>query len=111
MSIILNIGLARNDGKPNNKLVETLAQLDGYLIDDLRLVNSRTEPTLVVELPITTDGAVSLCQRLCVALAQDCVAVYSLRTASGTLIGPAADKWGPFDLSLFYLPEGIRIID
>ena len=36
-----------------------------------------------------------------VALSQDCIAVYNPRTGVGKLIGPAAGKWGEFDLGYF----------
>lgn len=112
MSIVLNIGLARNDGKGNNRVVETLAQLEGYVLDDVRLVNSRTEPTLVVEVALVNLAiAAILCQRLSVALAQDCVACYSSDTGEGSLHGPKADAWGPFDPTLFYLPNSLTLAE
>jgi hypothetical protein len=37
-------------------------------------------------------------------LQQECIAVWILGSQRGVLIGPKAEKWGPFNIDLFLFP-------
>lgn len=111
MTTLLNIGLQRNDGRGDNRAVEVLAELPNLLITDLRLVQSHTERTLVVQ--INSDGTwiTDLCQRLCLLLAQDCIGVWHVESDNGVLVGPKANEWGPFSDDKFFLPNTLTLAE
>ena len=104
--ITLNIGLARNDGAPDNSLGKTLATLTASMpydsIVDVRTAQSSTERTLVVLCKETSLIRIhrTALMYLCEQLAQDCVAL-SDAPGLGELIGPNAKKWGSFDPDYF----------
>jgi len=114
MGIILNIGLAVNretnvvgnyasDVIPFN---EVLRALPTWHIADLRLLQSHTERTLVVELNTAAPWVLDVANRIALQFDQDCVAVYNRVTNEGRLIGPRADRWGAFNPALFFLCNG-----
>lgn len=62
------------------------------------------EPTFVIECSrpyYNLHGELDLLSR---ALQQDCIAIWN--GTSGALVGPRADKWGPFKAEYFILPNG-----
>lgn len=108
---ILNIGLARNDGAPDNGVLHVVVKLNqfGFRLKagEVHEVTHAlgTERTLVVEVyprdGIATRAAV---YRLSLELAQDCIAVGFVQdgtVTSGELIGPKAADWGEFDPAYF----------
>lgn len=109
MSIILNIGLQISKPTGATDLVpftEVLRALPTWHIRDLRLLQSHTEKTLVVELDSAHPWVLDLANRLALQFDQDCVAVYNTVTSEGSLIGPRADKWAPFNPAYFFFPNG-----
>lgn len=104
--MLLNIGLARNDGKPDNLPSAVLGLLSTRL-GDWSLVVSDTEHTLIVE--VFPDLSFMALWILCEDLAQDCVAVHSPGTESGQLVGPKAHEWGAFNPLQFILLDGTRL--
>lgn len=111
MAYTLNIGLARNDGLPDNRLVQVLYELDHHYISS-RIIGLRTsqplgtttvedwtEKTLIVQL----DGGITdFClTAFCIDLAQDCIAIRNDETGEGRLVGPNAEKWGAFNPDFF----------
>ena len=116
MTIILNIGLARNDNQPNHTQLEVINELtrSGLPVRTCVVVQSETEMTAVVRLAyagVTRHSAGSLRHTLHLVacfLHQDCVAVYDERAAGsgGYLVGPRASAWGEFNPTLFLLEDG-----
>ena len=114
MSIILNIGLdvSRPTGVIGNvatdliPFTEVIRALPTWHIADLRLLQSHTEKTLVVELDTTHEWILTLVNTLALRFDQDCIGVYNRVTGEGRLIGPRADKWGAFNPSYFFLTDG-----
>lgn len=104
MSYTLNIGLARNDGLPDNTLGETLQALSNARlikhIVTLRVAQSATEQTLIVKLRVA-EVFKSKINLLCELLAQDCIALRGGATNAGSLQGPNAAKWGEFNPDFF----------
>jgi hypothetical protein len=114
MSYILNIGLARNDGAPNNTVAQVLQgmQYTGLVYCTGQLLQSDTEPTLVVEVENTSGEDVSYTVgQLAEMLGQDCIAVCELPAGPGCglLAGPNADAWGEFNPEFFLLLDGSRL--
>jgi hypothetical protein len=110
--IILNIGLAGNGQTLDEHLVsESVAELVNGVGSFCALVQSHTEPTLVVEfVTAELDAAgvdvLTVASTICNQLDQDCVALYSTGVGAGFLIGPRASKWGPFNPNYFFLLDG-----
>lgn len=102
----INIGLARNDGLPDNSLKDTIYQcwkngLNIRFWKEARVFYGRwkgTEKTLVAV--ITGEPCPAVLSALCVILHQDCIAVKYV-DGTGELIGPNADKWGKFNPEYF----------
>ncbi|MBR8006559.1 hypothetical protein [Burkholderia vietnamiensis] len=112
MKLILNVGLARNDGKPDNGVLRTVAVLNrcGFMLVHGEVQQSTTEATLVAEVRYT--GMPGMHEHdlygVCRALAQDCAAMAFVGfdgIVYGALHGPQADKWGAFDPQYFILPR------
>lgn len=97
---LVNIGLARNDGRPDNKVDGVLAFLErlGFNIGAYRVAQSSTEQTLIVQLG--GPGALAMPAPFFDLLAQDCIAVRD-ETGQGSLVGPKAADWGEFDPAQF----------
>lgn len=107
MEVILNIGLNTNTGETLNHLT-TLRQV--ATVADIRqfaLVQSDTEPTLVVAANVNdVDYTV---KALSDELEQDCIAVYYPKTGHGKLVGEKAAAWGDFNPEFFFLLDGNRL--
>ena len=101
--IHLNIGLDAN-GRPVNPLTVLARFVPGLdVLADLRIVESSTEPALVVSLHALESIRP---HDIAIEFAQDCIAVYDDETGEGSLAGPRAAKWGPFDPQAFYMTDG-----
>ncbi len=102
--IHLNIGLTTNTGKPVNPLTVLARFVPGLdALTDLRIVDTGDERALVLAFAALDSIRP---HDLAVEFAQDCVAVFDDETGDGSLQGPRAEKWGPFDAQLFYMPDG-----
>jgi hypothetical protein len=115
--IILNIGLARNDGQPNHTLEHVVAELtrSGLIVQSgARVVQSDTEPTAVLRLTPATVARHSMSSLhhtlhlVACFLNQDCIAIHdtSHPATYGALVGPKAKEWGEFNPELFLLEDG-----
>lgn len=63
------------------------------------------EPTLVIECSRPSHHQLfDALELVSDSLYQDCVALWN--GTSGALVGPRADKWGPFNAEYFILPNG-----
>lgn len=98
MNAILNIGL-HVEGKLTLTIFEVIpvVNVTGVTVLRWRILQSTTEPTLVVE----TNLPLQPHQGLAVALLlrQDCIAQW--HNGVGELFGPKAEKWGPFNREFF----------
>ena len=101
----INIGLHRNTGGIIPAPVALNALRRGAEILRWRVVESDSEPTLTAEIRGDVDGEFLLA--LCDELSQDCIAV--IDSLGGTLIGPKADEWGPFNPAYFFTLAGERL--
>ena len=92
MKLILNVGLARNDGRPDNGLLRTVAVLNqcGFLIEHADVQMSETEQTLVAEVRVIRPATVDFDLYTAASrLAQDCIAAaYHIPTACTGHTGP-----------------------
>lgn len=112
MDFILNIGLkVGTSGNIPVELVKDMLWNADLSVKTERVVQSDTEPTLVVEVSSMNGPTLTLAllNRLSSDLGQDCVAVYRPKTQSGALIGPKAAAWGSFNPEFFILPDGTRL--
>lgn len=103
MTTYLNIGLARA-GQPDLTLADVERALfrSGIGIFSLDCRRSNTEMTAIVTLP----GPLNHTKADDIArwLDQDCIAHYDAAANEGRLVGPDAEKWGPFSLDYFLFP-------
>lgn len=112
MRFILNIGL---DPKATPEIAAHVAReilrANGFFtVGNSRIVQSDTEPTLVVG--VTPQPGIlvrSAIHQTAVDLGQECIAVWELLPRYGSLIGPGAAKWGAFDPHLFFMLDGRRL--
>ena len=114
MTYLLNIGLATSEGAPiSAQEAQEALTTQGFSISIHEVVNSTTEPTLVVLVtpPPAWRGREVYAHFFSVAqmLRQDCIAVFSYDAGRGALIGPAAESWGDFNSKLFYLFDGLPL--
>lgn len=115
--ILLNIGLAGNGQTLDEHLVsESVAELVNGVGSFCALVQSHTEPTLVVEfVTAELDAAgvsiLDVADTICRLWDQDCVALYHTGLRRGLLIGPRAAAWGPFNPNYFFLLDGRSLTD
>lgn len=102
MTVTINLGLARNDGEPDNTIAEALIAVSGGVeyVTAISTAKSETEKTLVVQFDFSSLSEAYL-YNLCEKLAQDCIAVRNDATHEGTLVGPNAAKWGAFNPKYF----------
>jgi hypothetical protein len=112
MKLHLNIGLARNDGRPDNGLLRCIAVLNqsGFLLHRADVQASDTEPTLCASVHyakakhfLKYDLHTVSCR-----LAQDCIVAVEIDQVGklhGELHGPECAKWAPFDQSFFLFPQ------
>lgn len=114
MQFHLNIGLARNDGKPDNTILHTVATMNrfGLLLVAGDIQQSATEQTLCAAVRYTGKQIVTpLLHALAKELGQDCIAQASidwLGKITGSLVGPNAEKWGAFDSKYFLFPRHLE---
>lgn len=107
MKLILNIGLDVNAtqtlpvGAVQSALVAANISWSNH-----KVVQSDTEPTLVVEADVDLWWKL---ERLSRTLRQDCIAVYNPNNGKGALVGDRAAEWGPFNPELFFLLDGTRL--
>jgi hypothetical protein len=115
--IYLNVGLKRNDnGKTlSHTFVKQVLRHLGLDVTDLQLFESDSEWTAVVSvcLPQKASCIEQFVDRVDAAAAflrQDCIAVvYNAKLGAGSLIGPEAENWGPFNPTYFIMPDGRRL--
>ncbi|NUX98752.1 hypothetical protein [Paraburkholderia youngii] len=111
MQFHLNIGLARNDGKPDNTVLHTVAALNryGFVLVTGDIQQSATEQTLCAAVRYHgKSGLHATLTALALELAQDCIAqaeIDWLGKITGQLVGPNASKWGEFDSECFLFPR------
>jgi hypothetical protein len=113
MRFILNIGLDVNATRLlAAHVVKQLVVAADFVINADRLVESDTEPTLVLDVTSLSGPSLTLAQLRALAtdLEQDCIAVYRPKTGNGALVGPRADKWGPFNPQYFFNLDGTRLV-
>ncbi|QYD70119.1 hypothetical protein KZJ38_07365 [Paraburkholderia edwinii] len=112
MKTILNIGLARNDGEPDNGILHVVAKINqyGFIIraGEIHEVTHAhgTERTLIAEVKYTRNEAYlpTAVYHLSQDLAQDCIAIANQSdngVISGAIYGPKAAEWGEFDPRFF----------
>jgi len=102
----LNVGLARNDGRVDNSVEQTLGALGvDFLVTGSRVAYSSSERTVVVTIS-TGEDPHKLLYALSKALGQECIAYQRTGSSVGWLVGPEAKKWGCFDLNQFISYEG-----
>ena len=109
MSLVLNIGLEIGQSGAYNGIAHTVEGLErlGLRIATLKVVESNTETTAVVELDRASFVGLNQIYRLAQALDQEAIAV--LLDGMGFLVGPQAAKWGLFDPAQFFLVDGSRL--
>lgn len=119
MEVILNIGLAGVPQEVDNvysigrkisafETALTSVKCLNFKPISWALVESDTEPTLVVR--ATHTGDVKACVNwLAEKLNQDCIAVYIPSKNEGHLYGPRASKWGDFNPEFFFMLDGSRL--
>ena len=122
MNIILNIGLngvpadlSYTNGVLNpidmRRALTAVQTVRAYGFDmrGAKIVQSDTEPTLVVRAHSDEPGLDNRIDMLSTALKQDCIAVWYPDQAWGQLIGPRAAEWGNFNPKFFIMPDGNRL--
>ena len=110
MEVILNIGLDVNATSTIAAHVALeIVKANGFLVRKHAVVQSDTEPTLVVTVSQFDGQLAGRIYSTAVDLQQDCIAVYSPRIQNGTLIGPKAAAWGTFNPEFFFMPDGTRL--
>lgn len=106
---LVNIGLARPDGKPDNTPGEVVAALRmaGADVSEMQVHKSDTEDTVVARLshPLTPDQAHAVSE----ALGQEAIAQHV--NGQGELYGPSAEGWRPFNPDYFLTMDGTRLSD
>lgn len=105
--ITLNIGLAV-DATPSiaAHVALEIVKANGFIVRRHKVVQSDTEPTLVVEV-VNDRYAAPAVLRTADDLSQDCIAIYD--GVKGHLLGPKAAEWGPFDPKRFITITGARL--
>lgn len=110
MQFLLNIGLeSKTLGKIAPVTAISAARLNGLTVTRTAVVQSDTEPTLVVEAQMSAVRAVRAIHTLAEDLGQDCIAAYYPGDAGWLLVGPRATEWGPFNPEFFLLLDGTRL--
>lgn len=112
MQVLLNIGLeSKTLGKIAPVTAISAAQLRWLNVTGSKLVQSDTEPTLVLEVKTSMDLIFfdNVMHQLAQDLDQDCIAWWVGQFDLGRLTGPRAAEWGEFNLELFFLLDGTRL--
>ena len=112
MQLILNIGL--DVGATSSIAAHVALQIvsaNNFRVERSKVVQSDTEPTLVVEIQVFDLPFLAWAQlkQIAIDLHQDCIAAYNPDKGKGALIGPRAAAWGPFNPEFFILPNGKRL--
>lgn len=110
MNLLLNVGLSRNDSRPDNTILRTVAVLNqcGFMIHHASIQYSTTEPTLVAEVRVLRPATLPFdLYTVAARLAQDCIASAQQIDGNpvGALHGPEHAKWGVFNPEFFLLPN------
>jgi hypothetical protein len=102
-AIELNVGMKIGATDKENTFSEVKLALWARSIAtlDAKIIESESEPTFVCRALLPLGCEVTSLAQLCVALNQDCVAVYSPLNDDGSLVGPKAGNWGKFDAKYF----------
>lgn len=110
--LILNVGLNIGGTTAISAAVaKEILIANGFVLGNEALVESDTEPALVIEAwPVhaLTSVGNSLHQSA-QDLQQDCIAAYNPATNKGVLIGPRAAAWGTFNPEFFFNLDGQRL--
>ena len=112
MKFLINIGL---DVKASTTLsadvAKQIVRAYNFLIERETLLQSDTEPTLVLEVIALIGPTLALqgFHGIATDLKQDCIAVYRPKDGKGALIGPNAKAWGEFNPAYFFLLDGTRL--
>lgn len=100
--LTLNIGL--NIGKTSEQIDPraVLYALDklGFFLRTMRVAQSETEPTMIVQSTVWPYPLRDTVGELCKELQQEAIAVL-FPDGSGELYGPKAAEWGPFNHEYF----------
>lgn len=88
--------------------VKDAAEKVGVILGKPTVVNSDSEPTVVVTFASPTQKEVWQMAKM---LQQDCIACYDARNWRGYLIGPNHASWGEFDPAMFFTSTGKRLAD
>lgn len=112
MRLVLNIGL---DPKATPEIAAHVAReilrANGFFtVGNSRIVQSDTEPTLVVGVTPQPGLLVrSAIHQTAADLEQECIAAWDVVAKCGALTGPQAAKWGTFDAQRFFMLDGRRL--
>lgn len=117
LKLILNIGLdVTASASIASHVALEIVKANGFLVHNHAVVQSDTEPTLVVEAsldPLPGSAPKASFYGVAEDLRQDCIAAVAWDAANaqyrGALIGPRAEAWGKFDPSLFFRLDGSRL--
>lgn len=106
---VVNIGLSTAELKGSGQM-EVQHVMDVLRAEGIKTLHgsvhvSDSEPTLVVELPAPLEPVAA--ERLSSLLHQEAIAE-RFADGSGTLHGPMADRWGPYNPAFFVMPDGSR---
>lgn len=111
-TLLLNIGLGTQATPEVAALVaREILVANSFFVRSAVVRDSDTEPTLVAEVQWLGDGAhfSTAIWNTCVDLHQEAIAVFSPSIQKGSLFGPKAAEWGPFDPAKFVLADGRRL--
>jgi hypothetical protein len=112
MDVILNIGLHSDKlGKIAPVTALSAVRLAWLQIKSSTVVQSDTEPTLVLVVKAPHINLHGIVRGLAKTLGQDCIAIYDPCYCMGNLLGPKAAEWGPFNPEFFILPDGTRLAE
>lgn len=110
--LILNVGLNIGGTTAISAAVaKEILIANGFVLGNEALVESDTEPALVIEAwPVHAlhNTGVAIYQSAA-DLQQDCIAAYNPTTDRGFLIGPRAAAWGAFNPEFFFGLDGQRL--
>ena len=103
--LTLNIGMAQPNGVGPDlhpgEVLRTMSQT-GFTVGRSEVRHSKSEMTLIVEIfHVTGYAAIQSINALAKLLHQEAIAVRNEATQRGTLVGPKAAAWGPFNPDYF----------
>lgn len=110
MDVILNIGLAREGNSNIGSGTVIREVINSFGAASFAFKHSDTEITCIAN--VSAESYPVLKTKLgflSALLGQDCIAFYAPATDFGGLVGPRADKWGPFNPDFFLLHDGTRL--